>query len=141
MSDESLSNFNFFKIDKRSFSFSDKKLQMNDLEKKNLSKSVHINFFQYAYLYIRNCLSKKKRPKILKNLEISGKLRKYVFNESTIFKLFFDMERLKKILFNENQRKAFNLIKVNINALGMKNNNQVDLNFHENNDNFVKANQ
>ena len=45
------------------------------------------------------------------------RLQKKIMNEFTIYKLYFEMQKLKNILLDENQRAAFEVIKLDYGGL------------------------
>ena len=45
------------------------------------------------------------------------RLQKKIMNEFTIYKLYFEMQKLKNILLDENQRAAFEVIKLDYGSL------------------------
>ena len=46
-----------------------------------------------------------------------NKIKNKIFNELTIYKIYFDLEKLKRILLNSDQREAFERIKLSINLI------------------------
>ena len=64
-----------------------------------------------------NIRSKIVEYTIYKN---SIKIKNKIFNEFTIYKLFFEVEKLKRLLFNRDQNEAFDQIKLDMNSLFIK---------------------
>lgn len=75
-----------------------------------------MNFLKYIWLKIKKTLlfGRGEKIEIIDNLEITKKIRKKVFNENTIYRMFFDVQKLKKTIFDEDQMKAFDYIKVDL---------------------------
>lgn len=78
--------------------------------------SINMNFLKYIWLKIKKTLlfGRGEKIEIIDNLEITKKIRKKVFNENTIYRMFFDVQKLKKTIFDEDQMKAFDYIKVDL---------------------------
>lgn len=87
---------------------------------KNMKESHNLSFLDYSVLWIKN-FHKRKKNELLENLDNSQRMQKKIFNEFTFYKLYFEMEKLKMILFDETQLRAFNLIKINSNYLFCEN--------------------
>ena len=83
---------------------------------KTMNESTQLSFFNYSLLWIKN-LANRKKSEVLENLDYSQIIKKKIFNEFTIYKLYFEVEKLKLILLNQIQLKAFDLIKVNYSSI------------------------
>lgn len=85
------------------------------------SNSFKLNPFSYFLLRIKQFLFGHKL-KALQNFKNTIKLKKKVFNELTIYKMFFDIEKLKTIFLDSDQQEAFQNIKLDFKSLfGPKN--------------------
>ena len=62
----------------------------------------------------------QRKSRINQVLDISSNLNKNIFNEGTIYKMFFEIEKLKLVLFNEDQNMAFEKIKIEYSSLFQK---------------------
>lgn len=70
-----------------------------------------IGFFTYYWLKFKYLFLKSKSP-TLQIIEKINEFQKNIFNESTIYKLYVDNEKLKLLLLNDDQRTAFEKIKL-----------------------------
>jgi len=83
---------------------------------KSIKESAKLSFFNYSVLWVKN-FHKRKKHELLENFDYTHKIKKKIFNEYTFYKLYFEMEKMKLIFFNEIQLQAFNLIKINYGSL------------------------
>lgn len=88
--------------------------EKNSLKKVGtLNDSIKLSFVSYYWLKIKRILFSKKSPdKFLQLLDQAEKIEKNIFNELTIYQLFFEVEKLKRLLLNNEQIKAFGFIKI-----------------------------
>lgn len=94
-----------------------------------LDESMKISLPSFITKTFRREVSKKEDA-VLKNLDISNFLIKKILNEKTLYKIFFEMEKLKLVLFNKNQMDAFNFFKLelsDINKVGNSKTMNLDL--------------
>ena len=85
------------------------------------SNSFKLNPFSYFLLRVKQFLFGHKL-KALQNLKNTLKLKKRVFNELTIYKMFFDIQKIKTIFLDPDQQEAFQNIKLDFKSLfGPKN--------------------
>lgn len=89
-------------------------LKQTTMNQKSVMNSLNINFIKYLCLKFKKVLmfGRGKKIEIIDNLEITEKIKMKIFNENTIYRMFFDLQKLKKILFEEEQTKAFDCLKV-----------------------------
>lgn len=80
------------------------------------SNSFKLNPFSYFLLRLKQFFFGHKL-KALQNLKNTVKLKKKVFNELTIYKMFFDIEKLKTIFLDPEQQEAFQNIKLDFKSL------------------------
>lgn len=86
-----------------------------------IDKSLKISWTEYLYLKFKKIWSKNEKFEVLTNYEKSEKLKKKVLNEDAIYKCFFEMEKLKTIIFDEKHLEIFNYCRLDINHLFEKN--------------------
>ena len=84
---------------------------------KTINDSIRLNDFKHAFLRIKSLITKKKSKKMLTCLDISSKIRNKIFNESTIFKLYFDLEKLKLIVLGNEKMHWFENMKLDFETL------------------------
>lgn len=91
-------------------------LKQATLSQKSVLDSINMNFLKYLWLKIKKIImfGRGEKIEIIENLEITNKIKKKIFNENTIYRLFFDLQKLKKILFEDDQIKAFDWIKADL---------------------------
>ena len=56
----------------------------------------------------------KHTIEILNNIDNSKKVKKKILNEFTIYKMFFEIEKLKRILFEREELEVFHMIKIDM---------------------------
>lgn len=83
--------------------------------------SLKLNPFSYVLLRIKQFIFGHKLE-IIQNFKNSHKLKKRVFNELTIYKMFFEIEKFKVILLDSIQREAFKYIKLDFKSIFEQNN-------------------
>lgn len=91
-------------------------LKQTTLNRKSVMNSLNINFMKYLWLKLKRTMlfGRGEKIEIINNLEITEKIKKKIFNENTIYRMFFDLQKLKKIVFEEEQMKAFDYLKVDL---------------------------
>lgn len=86
-----------------------------------MQKSVHeianLKILNYYTMKTKKILKKKTKNKTISFLHDIENVEKEIFNRKTFFKLYFDMEKLKSILLTENEKIAFNTIKLDWNSI------------------------
>ena len=75
---------------------------------RRINESHNLSFLDYSVLWIKN-FHKRKKNELLENLDNSQRMQKKIFNEFTFYKLYFEVEKIKMILFDRAQLRAFNL--------------------------------
>jgi len=112
-----------------------KSMMRGENKKEAMETSTNLNESQFDKLFIKPSyddqpistekpLVKFKQQKNLKSkmlhlsvYQSSVKIKNKIFNEFTIYKLFFEVEKLKRLLFDKDQYEAFDLVKLDINSL------------------------
>ena len=84
-------------------------------------ESLKLNPFSYVLLRIKQFIFGHKLE-IIQNFKNSHKLKKRVFNELTIYKMFFEIEKLKAIFLDSIQLEAFKNVKLDFKSIFEQNN-------------------
>lgn len=87
---------------------------------RSINKTISLNPVSYVCLKLRNFFSTSKNE-VIDNLKYSEKLKRRILNELTIYTMFFEIEKIKKIIFDPEQLKAFYNIKLDFGGLFEKN--------------------
>lgn len=110
----------------------------NSLETDKQQNKVNVAFDESMDISLPSFIAKsfkkgmsKKDDAVLNSLDISNYLRKNILNEKTLYRLFFEMEKLKLVLFNKNQIDAFNFLKLELSDLNkMANSKPINLDLY-----------
>lgn len=76
------------------------------------------------------CKEKNSSFKIMENI---NEMQKKILNEFTIYRLYFENEKMKMLLLNENQRYAFENLKLNYKTVLLSQDRNFDLKHIKNN--------
>lgn len=83
-----------------------------------LKKSSRMSVIQFVFFTLKRLCSKTRgRNEQIKNLDLSTKLTKKVFNELTLYKMYFDLEKIKRLLLNDEEILAFSNTKLEFTSL------------------------
>lgn len=96
--------------------------QALNLEFSNLNKSLKITWCKYLRLKFKKIWSKKEKYEVLTTFEKTEKIKNKVLNERSLYKCFFEIEKLKKIIFDEKQREIFKCCRLDLDSLCDKSN-------------------
>lgn len=75
----------------------------------------------------------KERNPSFKIMENINEMQKKILNEFTIYRLYFENEKMKMLLLNENQRCAFESLKLNYKTVLLSQDRNFDLKHIKNN--------
>lgn len=78
---------------------------------KSILESSKMKMHEYYFTKAKQMFCKGKNMKV-SDLDKMDMVRKEIFNEATIYKLYFDLEKLKTILFTNDEKIAFSGIKI-----------------------------
>ena len=78
---------------------------------KSMLESSKMKMHEYYYTKVKQIFCKGKNMKAVE-LDKMDMVRKEIFNEATIYKLYFDLEKLKTIIFTNDEKMAFSGIKI-----------------------------
>ena len=84
-------------------------------------ESLKLNSFSYFLLRIKQFIFGDKFE-IIQNFKNSHKFKKRVFNELTIYKMFFEIEKFKALFLDSIQREAFQNVKLDFKSIFEQNN-------------------
>ena len=121
-------------IDDKSFSQKFPKLiKQTSIKKKTINKnalndSLKLSFFGYYFLILKNIIKRKKDKEVLDHLELCTQIKKKILNESSIYMLFLDIAKLKRVVFNDEQLEAFEKIRTDFKSIFQDSKNKYDLN-------------
>ena len=79
------------------------------------ANAKNMNCLTFYWRKLKNLLFSKDQA--IDKLDKVMRLQKKIMNEFTIYKLYFEMQKLKNILLDENQRAAFEVIKLDYGGL------------------------
>lgn len=93
-----------------------------NLEYATLNKSLKISWCKYIHLKFKQIWSKKEKFDVLTTFEKTDRIKNKVLNERTLYKCFFEIEKLKKIIFDEKQREIFKCCRLDLDHIFDKSN-------------------
>lgn len=93
-----------------------RKVSPFQIRQSTLGKAMSLKTSSYLLSKMKRIVTHESDDTLL-TFEKCYQLKKKIFNELTIYKLFFDIEKLKLILFNAEQREAFSQMKVDMKTI------------------------
>lgn len=93
-----------------------KKVSPFQIRQSTLGKAMDLKTSSFLFSKMKRMLTHESDETLL-TFEKCNRLKKKIFNELTIYKLFFDIEKLKIILFNAEQKEAFTQMKVDMKTI------------------------
>lgn len=85
-----------------------------------------ISFLTFYWLKLKMFILRRK-DRLLKIIDKMEDFHKNILNETSIYKLYIENEKLKLFLFNEDQRMAFEHIKLNYKTIFLAKEKDLDL--------------
>lgn len=86
-----------------------------------LQRPLKLSWSEYLYLKFQKIWSKKEKDEEFSNIEKTESIKKKVLNEDTIYKCYFEIEKLKNIIFDEKQREIFKYCRLDADNIFEKN--------------------
>lgn len=91
------------------------------MESTIFDKPLKLSWPEYLCLKFQKFFSKKEKDEDLSTIEKSENIKKKVLNEDTIYKCYFEIEKLKKILFDEKELEIFKYCRLDAEQIFEKN--------------------
>ena len=74
-------------------------IPVDQINTKWKSESSKLTYFGYVILKIKNIISKNQSKELLEMLDFANLVHNKIFNESIFYKLYFDVEKMKRMMF------------------------------------------
>lgn len=94
--------------------------------KNSIIEIRRISFMRFCWLKLKMLILRKK-DRLLKIIDKMDDFHKNILNEGNIYKLYIENEKLKLLLFNQDQRVAFEHMKLNYKQILMNKMKDVDM--------------
>ena len=94
-----------------------RKMRTKQRMSKSVKEATQVNIPSYFADKLRKTLTNEPIEETTMILDKCSELKRSILNELTIYKLFFDVEKIKQVLFNYEQNAVFNLIKVDFHQI------------------------
>ena len=77
---------------------------------------------------IKNMIKWKKDKEVLDHLELCTQIKNKILNESSFYKLYFDIAKFKRVIFDDEQLEAFEKFRMDFKSDFQESKNKSDLN-------------
>lgn len=77
--------------------------EKDPLSKESVQKALKLSYFRYLWLKLKSPFT-KTAPTSLEVFDSFSNLQMQVFNEDTMYRMFFDIQRLKKVVLNHESK-------------------------------------